>query len=372
MAYKVPFVNYPEHYRRMKTEIDAAFERVLSRGDFILRDDVRQFEANMASFLGVKYAIGLNSGTDALLISLLASGIKQGDEVITVAHTFLATVGAIVNCGGTPILIDVGKDYNMNVDQLEKAVTPRTRAILPVHLNGRLCNMEKLMAVAEKHRLIVIEDAAQALGATFDGRKVASFGLTSCFSFYPAKILGTAGDGGMVTTNDEQLAYKMRSMRDNGRVTGQDEVTGYGFNSRLDNLHAAMLNVKLKYLPQWIERRRAIAATYDKGLCGIDGLELPPQPQTKGRYFDVFQNYVIRTRKRNELVRYLNENGVETIISWPLAMHLQPALKLNHFKLPETEAISREVVSLPLYPEIADSQVQYVIECVRDFYTGKK
>lgn len=368
MAYKVPFVNYPEHYRRMKGEIDSAFERVLSGGNFILRDDVRQFEASMASFLGVKYAIGLNSGTDALLISLLAAGIKEGDEVITVAHTFLATVGAIVNCRATPTLIDVGKDHNMNVAQIEKAITPRTKAIIPVHLNGRLCNMEKVMAIASKHNLIVIEDAAQALGAMFDGRKAGSIGLAGCFSFYPAKILGTAGDGGMVTTNDEDLAFKMRAMRDNGRVMGQDEVIGYGFNSRLDNLHAAMLNVKLNYLPQWIQRRREIAGMYEKGLRGIPGLELPPPPQENDHYFDAFQNYVVRSKKRNEFFNFLKENSVEILISWPLAMHLQPALGLSHFKLPETEAISQEVLSLPMYPELSDEQVQYVIETVKKFF----
>jgi dTDP-4-amino-4,6-dideoxygalactose transaminase len=371
VAYKVPFVNYPEHYRRIKTEIDSAFERVLSGGNFILRDDVRQFEQNIASFLGVKYAIGLNSGTDALLISLLAAGVREGDEVITVAHTFLATVGAIVNCRATPVLIDVSKDYNMNADFLEKTVTPRTKAIIPVHLNGRLCDMDTVMAVARRHNLMIIEDAAQALGATYDGRKAGSFGLTACFSFYPAKILGTAGDGGMVTTNDEKLAYLMRSMRDNGRVTGQDEVTGYGFNSRLDNLHAAMLSVKFKYLPQWIERRREIALMYENGLKGVSGLDLPPPPQNNSRYFDAFQNYVIRTKQRDELVSYLKAQGVEVLISWPLAMHHQPALGLTHFKLPETEAISREVLSLPIYPELSDEQVKYVIETVKKFFSGK-
>ena len=368
MAYKVPFVDYPKHYCNMESEIDAAIKEVLLNGDFILRSQLQQFENNLASYLGVNHAVGVNSGTDALYLSLLAADIGPGDEVITVAHTFLATVGAIVNCGAVPILIDVGKDYNMNVDLIEEVITPRTRAIIPVHLNGRLCDMERVMAIAEKHHLLVIEDAAQALGATFDGKKTGSFGLTSCFSFYPAKILGTAGDGGMVTTNDEAIVAKIRALRDNGRIMGKDEVAGYGFSSRLDTLHAAILKVKLKYVPQWLNRRREIAALYHEGLFDLPELELPPPPQNDGRYYDIFQNYVVRTKKRDELARYVRENGIEIFISWPIPMHHQPALDLNHFQLPETKAISREVLSLPMYPELSNEQVTYVIEVLRGFY----
>jgi aminotransferase EvaB len=230
--------------------------------------------------------------------------------------------------------------------------------------------MEIVMKTAARHNLVVIEDSAQALGATFNGGKAGGFGLTGCFSFYPAKVLGTAGDGGMVATNDGDIAAKIRSMRDNGRVAGTDEVTCYGFNSRLDNLHAAILNVKLKYLPQWIQRRREIAAIYHRGLEDIPQLRLPPPPQTEGPYFDVFQNYVIRTGRRDELARHLEDNGVEILISWPIPMNHQKALKLGQFKLPETEAISREVLSLPMYPELDDGSVEYVIKAIHDFYTG--
>lgn len=370
MAYKVPFVDYPKHYHSMESKIDAAIKEVLSKGDFILREHLRQFENNIASYLGMTHAIGVNSGTDALYLSLLAARIGPGDEVVTVAHTFLATVGAIVNCGATPILVDVSKDYNMDVNLVEAAITPQTRAIIPVHLNGRLCDMERIMAIAEKHSLIIIEDAAQALGATFDGKKAGSFGLTGCFSFYPAKILGTAGDGGLVATNDEEIARKLRGLRDNGRVDWQSEVIGYGFNSRLDNLHAAILNAKLKFVPQWVERRREIATLYHKGLSDLDELKLPPRPQTGGRYYDVFQNYVVRTKRRDEMASHLSENGIEILISWPIPMHHQKALSLGHFKLPETEAISREALSLPMYPELSDEQVEFVIESIRNFHTG--
>lgn len=370
MEYKVPFVNYPKQYRNIGKELDTAIREVLSNGDFILRGQLRQFEGNMVSFLGVNHAVGLNSGTDALYLSLLAAGIGRGDEVITVAHTFLATVGAIVNRGARPVLVDVKQDYNMDEDKIEELITHQTRAIIPVHLNGRLCDMEKVMKIATRHNLMVIEDAAQALGATFDGKKAGGFGLTGCFSFYPAKVLGTAGDGGMVATNDSEIAAKIRALRDNGRVAGTDEVAGYGFNSRLDNLHAAMLNVKLKYLPQWIQRRREIADIYQRGLKDIPQLRLPPPPRMQGPYFDVFQNYVIRIRRRDELVKHLRDSGIETLISWPIPMNHQKALKLSHFKLPETEAISREVLSLPMYPELDNEQAEYVIQAIHDFYMG--
>ena len=368
MAYKVPFVDYPAHYRSMEGEIDATIKEVLSKGDFILREHLRRFEDDIASLLGVKYAIGLNSGTDALHLSLLAALIGPGDEVITVAHTFLATVGAIVNCGAKPVLVDVGEDYNMDIDQAEQAISSQTRAIIPVHLNGRLCDMGKLMGIASKHNLLVIEDAAQALGASFNGQKGGSFGLAGCFSFYPAKILGTAGDGGLVATSNEKIDKKIRALRDNGRVMGQDEVVCYGFNSRLDNLHAAILDVKLKYLSQWIKRRRELATIYHRGLSGLPQIKLPPPPQDNKKFFDVYQNYVICSQERDRLAAYLKECSVETLVSWPIPMHHQQALGLEHFHLPKTESISREVISLPLYPELSDKQVEYVIESVRKFY----
>jgi dTDP-4-amino-4,6-dideoxygalactose transaminase len=368
MEYKVRFVNYPKHYQNMKTEIDAAVTEILSRGDFILRSHVRDFEKNMAEFLGVKYTIGVNNGTDAIFFSLLASGIGRGDEVITPAHTFVATVAGIVHCGANPVLIDIGDDMNMDVNQLEQLITTKTKAIMPVHLNGRLCDMGKLMKIADKHDLIVIEDAAQGLGATCKGKKGGSFGLAGCFSFYPAKILGTAGDGGLVSTNDKTFADQIYSLRDNGRIIGSDEINGYGYNSRLDNLHAAMLNVKFKYLNSWISRRREIAQRYQDGLSDIPELQLPPSPDAKGPFFDVFQNYVIRTKEREKLATYLRNSGVEIIISWPIPLNKQKNLELERFHLPMTEQVSNEVISLPLYPELEDEKVDFVIKVLHDFY----
>lgn len=369
MSYKVRFVNYPLHYKNLESEIDVAIKEVLSGGDLIMRQQLREFESNMASFLGVDYAVGVNSCTDAMLLSLRAAGLGQDDEVITVAHTFVATVATIVHSGATPVLVDVEDDFNMDVEQLEEAISPRTKAILPVHLNGRCCNMEKLMDIALKHNLIVIEDAAQALGASFDGKKAGSFGLTGCFSFYPAKILGGFGDGGIVVTNDRELAEKIRLFRDHGQQRAIGDILYYGFNSRLDNLQAAILDVKLKHLPDWIERRRELARFYHKGLSDMPYIKLPPPPEPQGHYFDVYQNYVVRAQERDELAAHLRDCGIEVLISWSKPIHHHQALGLGHFHLPETERISKEVISLPLYPELGNEQVEFVVESIHQFYT---
>jgi len=367
MAYKVPFVDFPKQYRTLEQELLAAIKDVLTHGDLILREEVRRFEHNMANFVGVRYAVGVNSCTDAMYFSLLAAGVGPGDEVITVAHTFVATVADIVHCGATPILVDVGDDYNMNVDLAEAAITPRTKAIMPVHLNGRICDMENLMKIASQHNLVIIEDAAQALGATFDGTKAGSFGTTGCFSFYPAKSLGAAGDAGIVVTNSREIADKIRLYRDHGRQT-KDDLAGFGFNSRLDNLQAAILNVKFRHLPQWIERRREVANMYQQGLSALPYLRLPPPPEAGGCYFDTYQNYVIRAQDRDKLAAYLLGSGIEFLISWPKPMHHQKTLNLSHFRLPVTEQLSAEVLSLPMNTEISNEQVEFVIDSVRTCY----
>jgi dTDP-4-amino-4,6-dideoxygalactose transaminase len=356
----------------MESEIDAAIKEVLSNGDLILRDQLRQFEENIASFVGVNYAVGVNSGTDALLLSLKAAGIGQGDEVITVAHTFVATVSVIVQCEATPILVDIGENMNMDVEQVEQVITPRTKAIIPVYLNGRMCDMERLMKIANEHNLLVIEDAAQALSATFDGKAAGSFGLTGCFSFYPAKMLGAAGDGGIAVTDNEEIAEKIRLLRDHGYQRSTGEMLCYGYNSRLDNLQAAILDVKLKHLPEWIERRRELASRYHQGLSDLQELKLPPQPHSNDRFFDVYQNYVIRAKERDKLVAHLEESGVEILISWPKPMHHHEALGLKHFQLPKTEQISNEVLSLPMYPELSEEGVEFVVDAIRKFYERPK
>jgi len=368
MTYKVPFVNYPKHYHGMWNEVIGEISEALSKGDLLLRGQLKQFETDIAFFNGTKHAIGLNSGSDALLLSLKAAGIRPGDEVITVAHTFVATIAAIVHCGAKPVLVDVGDDMNMNVEQVEQKISPKTKSIIPVHLNGRLCNMKRLMEIAKEHNLIVIEDAAQALGASFDGKKAGSFGLSGCFSLYPAKMLGAAGDGGFAITNDDEMARKIRLLRDHGQDKATGKILFYGFNSRLDNIQAAILNVKLKYLPEWIKIRRKFAKMYNEGLSDVSQVKLPPPPENSS-YYDVYQNYVINVKNRDKLVKFLEANSVETIVSWRIPTHLHPALNLGQLMLPKTEEISNEVVSLPLYPELTDDQVQYVIDTIHNFYT---
>jgi len=257
----------------------------------------------------------------------------------------------------------------MDVARLEAAVSPQTRAIMPVHLNGRCCDMDRLMSIASAHNLIVIEDAAQALGASVDGRKASTFGLAGCFSFYPAKLLGAFGDAGIVVTNGKRLAKRVGLLRDHGRET-KDDIGLFGFNSRLDNLQAAILNVKLKYVPQWIERRREIAGLYHEGLSDIEQLILPPPPETGGRYFDVYQNYVVRSRERERLIEHLTRCDIEILVSLAKPVHRQAALGLGHFRLPVTEQVSEEVLSLPMYPELSNEQMEYVIESVHQFYKG--
>jgi dTDP-4-amino-4,6-dideoxygalactose transaminase len=367
MNYRVPFVNFPEHYKSIRKEALAAIDDVLNRGDLILRKDVEEFEGKIADFVGVKYAVGLNSGTDTMLLPLKALGVGPGDEVITVSHTFVASIAVIVQAGARPVLVDVKEDFTMDVEGLEAAVTAKTKAIIPVHLNGRMCEMDKLMEAAKKYNLIVIEDAAQALGARYKNKMAGSFGRAGSFSLYPFKVLGCFGDGGILTTDDEGLAEKIRLLRDHGQKT-KTEIVCFGFNSRLDNLQAAVLNVKFKYLPRYIQKRREIAEIYSKGLEGIVGIELPPSPDSDERYFDTYQNYVLKAEKRDELFIFLKEKGVETLVKDPVANHLQPGLRISQFKLPYSEKLAKEVISLPMYPELTEEQVEYVINCVKEFY----
>jgi len=368
MAYKVPFVNYKRQYRQLKDEFDSVFEQVMSAGDFILRRHLEAFEKNIATFVGTKHAIGVNTGTDALYLSAHALGFGPGDEVITVAHTFVSTLGAIVQCGATPVLIDVRDDFNMDMDQIEASITTKTKGIIPVHLNGHACEMDKIMELAQNYNLMVIEDAAQALGASFKGKKCASFGDTGIFSFYPSKMLGTAGDGGMICTNDDERARKLRAFRDNGRVESVDIIECFGWCTRLDNLHAALLDMKFHSFDKWVQRRREIARMYDNGFAGIDSLI--PHPNSDGDYFDVYQNYVIRCKERDKLVEHLRKSGIEVLISWPTPLHKQEALHLSHFNLPMTERISAEVISLPMYPELTNEEAECVIEAVCKFFAS--
>ena len=316
--------------------------------------------------MGVKYAVGVNSGYHALLFALLGAGVGPGHEVITVAHTFVATVSAIVHCGAHPVLIDVGPDHNMDADLIERAITPKTKALLPVHLNGRVCEMDRMLAIADRHGLAVVEDAAQALGATYDGRRAGSQGRAGCFSFYPFKVLGGFGDGGAITTNDPDLAR----MATRSRYNGEDRETGeyhcHGQTALLDNVQAAVLDVKLRHLPAWIAHRRRISELYRQGLSGIRELRLPHFDQT--RHHDIYQNYVIRTDVRDRLWAYLKEQGIETLVHWAKPMWEHRGLGLVTPSVPETAALCREVLSLPMSAETTDDHVAITVACLQSFF----
>ena len=366
MAYRAPFVDPREHYRRYKPEFERAIIDTLSKGDLVLRGQLRDFETHLAAFVGARHAVGLNSGYHALHLSMLAAGLGPGDEVITVAHTFVATISAIVHCGATPVLVDVRDDYNMDPAAFEAAITPRTKAVVPVHLNGRICEMDRIMAIAKRHGLIVIEDAAQALGATFEGKGAGAWGLTGCFSFYPFKLLGCFGDGGAITTSDDAVARAVTLLRFNGEDRDTGEYHYHGYTALLDNLQAAVLDVKLGHLREWIAHRAAMAARYRAGLEGVGDLRLPHDDDP--RFVDVVQNYVIRTKKRDALRDYVTAHGVETLQHWPKPVWKHEALKLGEWHLPNTEAICREVLSLPMSAETTEEHVDVTVEAIRGFF----
>lgn len=367
MSYKVPFVDPREHYRRMKTEIDDAITDTLARGDLVLRRQLSDFEQNLAEFVGTRYAVGVNSCYHALHFSLLAAGVGPGDEVITVGHTFVATVSAIIHCGATPVLVDVNPDYNLDPEQMERAITDKTKAVLPVHLNGRVCEMDRVMQVAERHHLIVIEDAAQALGASFKGEMAGSFGFTGCFSFYPFKALGGLGDGGAITTNSPEVARLTTLLRFNGEDRETGEYHHHGYTALLDNVQAAVLDVKLRHLPAWIKHRRKIASLYREGLRGVGDLRLPHFEEV--HQYDSFQNYVIRTGKRDQLREQLRARSVETLVHWTKPMWEHEGLGLGDLRLSETKRICREVISLPMSAETTDEHVEITVRAIREFFS---
>lgn len=370
MAYRVPFVDPRQHYRRYRKQFDAAILGCLKNGDLIQRQQLRDFEARLASFVGTKYAVGLNSGYHALAFSLLAAKIGPGDEVITVAHTFAATISAIVHCGATPVLVEVRDDFNMDPEAFERAITPRTKAVIPVHLNGRVCDMDRILSIAARRGLTVIEDACQSLGATYRGRKAGSFGLTGCWSFYPFKILGGVGDGGAITTNDPEVARTATLLRYNGEDRETGEFHCHGYTALLDNVQAAVLDWKLQRLPEWIDHRRRIAGLYRQELEGVGDLRLP---HFEGReYRDAFQNYVIRSRRRDVLREFLRESGVETLVSWPKPIWEHKKLGLRNPGLPGTVSICREVLSLPMSAETTPAQVKIIGGVIRKFFDETK
>jgi dTDP-4-amino-4,6-dideoxygalactose transaminase len=363
---KVRFVQPSRVYQMIKEELDAVYFDVMSTGQLIDRHHLRNFEEHLAAFVGTKYAVGLNSGYDALHMSLRAAGIGAGDEVIVPAHTFVASCSAIVNVGATPVLVDVGKDFNIDAAKAREAVTSRTKAIMPVHLSGYMCDIEEVMRIAEEHRLTVVEDACQSLGASFNGRMAGSWGLTGCWSFYPFKILGGYGDGGAITTNDPDVAKFATRMRYNGEDRDTGEYHGHGFTCLLDNLQAAFLDVKLRKLPEWITVRQHLAEKYRQGLGDLPDLLLPHYDDPRRTH--IYQNYTLRSKQGSEFSDYLKGNGIEILTQFRKPYYKHLALGLVDRGFPETEALSREVCSLPMAVEITEQESDYVIATVRKFY----
>ena len=366
----IPFFRYPHLFQQQRDEILQAVVNVMERGAYILQSDLRDFEAALEQFLGVHHAVGVANGTDGLIIALRASGVRAGDEVIVPSHTYVASAASIHFVGATPVLVDCLDDHLIDPAAVAAAVTPRTTAIMPVQLNGRTCDMDALQRLADRHKLVIVEDAAQGLGSKFRGRPAGTFGAAAEFSFYPAKVLGCFGDGGAVTTNDPAVARRLMLLRDHGRDEAGEVVT-WGLNSRLDNLQAAILNVKLRHFPQEIERRRSIARRYRQGLQHLDDLLLPPGPDDDPDHFDVYQNYEVEAGCRDELRAHLERAGVRTIIQWAgKALHQFEGLGLDtrRFHLPRTERLFQRCFLLPMNTSLTDDEVDYICETIRQFY----
>jgi len=350
----------------LQAVMDAAALEVLHSGQFILGPQVQALEEEIAAFCGTRYGIGVASGTDALVLALAAAGVGPGDEVLTPSFTFVATGQAIHNLGATPVFVDIDeRTYNLDPAGLEAALTERTKAILPVDLFGLCADLEAIQAVARQHGLVVIEDAAQALGATYQGQGIGCLALAGCVSFYPTKNLGGIGDGGMVLTNDEAIAEKVRMLRVHGRKEGYFYHL-HGYNSRLDEIQAAILRVKLPYLHAWNEQRRRLAALYDELLAETPAVT----PFVPEGYTHIYHQYSLRVPRRDELQAWLKARGIDTAVYYPRPLHLQALyepLGQGQGSLPVTERVAKEIISLPISPEVGEEGVRTVAAAVREF-----
>lgn len=367
---EIPLVNLKAQYLNLKTEIDTAIQEIINNTSFILGKPVEMFEKNLASYCGCRSAIGVSSGSSALFLALKAYGIKDGDEVITVPNTFIATAEAIIQCGAKPVFVDIEeKTMLIDVNEIEKKITSRTKAIIPVHLYGQICEMDRIIEIAKKYNLFIIEDAAQAIDAEYKNRKLPIY-ETAILSFFPAKNLGCYGDGGAVLTHDENIARIVAKLRDHGRISKyESDIVGYG--ERLDALQAAILNVKLNYLSSWTHQRREHASQYNLLLREIPLLILPfAEIQNKHVYY----TYVIRAKERDNLMKSLKEQGIATGIHYPIPLHLQPAMKFLGYRegdLPKSEKAAKEILSIPMYPELAQKEIRWVCQKIKDFYQAK-
>ena len=368
----IPLVDLKRQYESIKEEINGAIIRVLERGNFILGEEVSKFEEEFSSYCNVKYGIGVASGTDALTLAIRALGIGRGDEVITVPNTFIATVDAIVRNGAKPVFVDIDEEsYNIDVNKIEEKITKNTRAVIPVHMYGQPADMDPILDIAEANNMYVIEDASQAHGAEYKGKKVGSLGDIAAFSFYPSKNLGAVGDAGIIVTNNEELADKIRVLRNYGqRKKYYHDFIGY--NSRLDEIQAAVLRVKLKYLDVWNEKRRELAKIYNEQFSDVREIK-PPIEMDYAKH--VYHLYVIRCKNRDELRQYLKSKGISTGIHYPIPIHLQEAYKYLGYRsgdFPITEKYADEILSLPMFPELTKEEIRVMSSFFMVFYTKSK
>ena len=376
MHWKIPYIHFARQFKKQQKEYIREFKKVMIKGDFVLRNDVTKFEKKISNFLKVKYVVSVNSCTDALLFSLGSLGIKKNSEIISVAHTYVATLAAITHIGGKPVLADISKDHNIDVENIEKLITKKTRAIVPVHLYGRSCNMDRIMQIAKKYKLIVIEDAAQAFGAKFNNKMVGTFGTAGCFSLHPLKSLGGAGDGGFVATNNKKLYEKIFRLRNHGQGKRKEgrlqksryQIEYFGFNSRLDNLQAAIVNTKFKLFKNNINRRKKIASIYSNALKNLP--LILPSSYSDPKYFEVYNSYVIRTSQQKELFEFLRKKKIEVLISWPEPLYKHKGLRLKQKLLPNSEKFCKEIISLPIFPEMSNKEIDFIIKNIKIFYNS--
>jgi dTDP-4-amino-4,6-dideoxygalactose transaminase len=364
---RVPFFRYGDMFAMFADDYRKAMDSVLERGAYILQKENTEFDKEFARFIGVEHSIGVGNGTDAIMLALRAADVGPGDEVILPSHTYIATAASVHFVGATPVLVECGSDHLIDPDAVAAAIGPRTRCIMPVQLNGRTAQMDRLMALAEQHDLVIVEDAAQGVGSRFRGQSAGTFGVAGTYSFYPAKVLGCFGDGGAVVTNSGSVASTLRLLRDHGR-NDDGRVVAWGINSRLDNLQAAVLLARLRHVDDEIRRRREIAQMYQDGLGDVTGLVLPPAPDADADHFDVYQNYEIESDRRDDLRSHLSANGVGTLIQWAgTPIHQFEELKFD-VDLPRTDELFRRCMLLPMNSMVRDDEVEIVVSEIRSFY----
>ncbi len=363
----IPFFDYKRAYLDEKDQILKTIDNVASKGGFIMQTELNNFEKNLSKYVNSKFAIGVANATDALELAWSNFNLKQGDEVIISSHTMLATASAIKLAGGTPVPVDILDDGLIDPYSVEKAITSKTVGISPTHLNGRTCDMEKIMSIAKENSLVVVEDAAQALGSKFKGKNAGTFGYASCISFYPAKVLGCLGDGGALLVQDESLYDVFYQLHDHGRNDAGEAVI-WGRNSRLDNIQAAILDFRLKEYSKVVKRRREIANIYQSRLEDIPEIILPPKPEENSVNFDVFQNYEIQTERRDELKIYLSENNIGSLIQWGgKAVHQCKNLGFDQV-LPKTENYFKKCIMIPMNIFISDDNVHFISDTIQRFF----